>query len=186
TYTGPNEQAKTPAAACAPDATHPAATMSNLVQSGGSFELICTYPASGDQWLVTRTSGDQELGAVQINTPGQSLPAVAKNAVNLNGLETGGPGNADLVSSGWGRAGADVTNVTLITQAGEKIPAKVQNGFWTAVWQSGSNPMETRYATLTWTTAGGASYTAAGDKVSGTNGLKVPSGTSSTAPAPAR
>ncbi|MGH3294477.1 MAG: hypothetical protein ACRDP7_22010, partial [Trebonia sp.] len=42
TYTGPNEQAKTPAAACAPDATHPAATMSNLVQSGGSFELICT------------------------------------------------------------------------------------------------------------------------------------------------
>jgi hypothetical protein len=40
--------------------------------------------------------------------------------------------------------------------------------------------MDTRYATLTWKTAGGTTYTIAGDKVSGTNGLKVPPGTATT------
>lgn len=120
------------------------------------------------------------VGAGPINTPGKPLPAIAKNAVTLEDLGTGGPNNAHLVSSGYGRAGTDVTSVTLIMRPGEKIPAKVQNGFWTAVWQSGNNLMDTRHATLTWTTADGTTYTAASDKVSGSNGLKVPSGTAST------
>jgi hypothetical protein len=36
------------------------------------------------------------------------------------------------------------------------------------------------------TSSNGTTYTVSGDKVSGTNGLKVPSGTASTAPAPAK
>jgi hypothetical protein len=48
--------------------------------------------------------------------------------VNLADLadSAAGASTADFSNYGWGRAGADVTGVTLITQAGEKIPARVQ------------------------------------------------------------
>lgn len=186
-WTGPNIRATTPGEACEPDATHPAATISNLVQSGGSFELICTYPESGAQWSVAHGSGDKGVSAEQINPSGKALPAIAKNAVNLADMaeSASAVSTSDYTSYGWGRVGADVTRVTLITLAGEKIPARVQNGFWTALFPSKSEN-DALHLTLTWATSNGITYTAVGDKVSGTNGLKVPSGAASTAPTPAR
>ena len=172
-YTGPDIRAMTPAEACEPDATHPAATISNLVRSGASFELICTYPASGAQWSVAHASGDKGVSAEQINASGKPLPAIARNAVDLADLTewASSASASDHTNYGWGRVGADVTSVTLITHAGEKVPAKVQNGFWTALWPSKS-ANDAQHMTLTWKTADGTTYTAAGDKVSGNNGLR--------------
>ena len=180
-YTRPNQEATTIAKACAPNT---AATISNVVQVGRSFELACTYPGSGDQWVVTYNSAQPANSLIQddaapVNQSNGPLPVIARNAVNLEDLMTGGPTTASFLSSGYGRVGADVTSVTLVTQAGENIPAKVQNGVWTALWPSKSEN-DTRSLTLTWTTADGTTYTAAGDKVSGSNGLKVPAGTAST------
>ena len=42
--------------------------------------------------------------------------------------------------------------------------------------------MDSSYVKLTWKTADGTTYTASGGKISGTNGLQVPSGTASTGP----
>jgi hypothetical protein len=174
-YTRPNQKATTIAKACAPNT---AATISNIVQVGSSFELACTYPGSGDQWVVTYNSAQPANSPVQddaspVNESNGPLPVIAKNAVNLEGLMTGGPTTVSFLSSGFGRVGTDVTSVTLVTRAGGKIPAKVQNGIWTALWPSKSEN-DTLHMTLTWTTSNGTSYTASGDKVSGNNGLKVP------------
>jgi len=160
-WTGPSTKATTPAEACKPDATHPAATISNLVQSGGSFELICTYGASGAQWWVAHASGGEGVTAEQINASGKPFPAIGKSAVNLGDLaaSAAGASTSEFGNYGWGRAGADVTSVTLITQTGEKITARVHGGFWAAVWQSANKPSDTVHPTLTWTTADGTSHT---------------------------
>ena len=51
------------------------------------------------------------------------------------------------------------------------------------LWPSKSEN-DTRSLTLTWTTADGTSYAAPDNKVSGSNGLKVPAGTASTGATP--
>jgi hypothetical protein len=176
--TTPAEQV---AAACPPAPKGgPAAKISNLDQRGSIFILICTYPASGDQWWVTQNS-TYGGGGGWLNPSGQPLPVIAKNAVDMESLSTSTPGSAHAVSFAYGRIGADVASVTLTTSAGEKFTAKAQNGWWTLFWiPRDKSTGDATHVTLTWTTTDGTTYTAAGDKVSGTNGLKVPAGTAST------
>jgi hypothetical protein len=188
-YTRPNQQATTIVKACGPNT---AATISNVVQVGRSFELACTYPESGDQWVVVYNSAvpanaglqDDAFPVSELGSNGLPLlpPAIAKNAVNWEGGLAGGPtSTTNLLGSDFGRVGADVTSVTLVTQAGKKIPAKVQNGLWTALWPIKSENEGLGW-TLTWTTTNGTSYTALCNKVSNNNGLKVPAGTVTTGP----
>ncbi len=89
--------------------------------------------------------------------------------MNLEDLMTGGPTTASSLNSGFGRAGADVTSVTLVTQAGEKIPAKVQHGIWTALWPIKSQN-DTTHMTLTWTISNGTTYTVPWEKSPTTTG----------------
>jgi len=72
-----------------------------------------------------------------------------------------------------------------------RVTATVQDGLWTLWWPAGSftNSGDQQIlaktidkATITWTTADGTTYTPSGDKISGTSGLQVPSGTASTGP----
>jgi hypothetical protein len=183
----PNQEATTIAKACLPNTT---ATISNVVQVGRSFELACTYPGSGDQWVVTYNSAQPANALIQDNAypvnPGGPngrlpLPAIAKNAVNVLGGEVGGPTTSSYLGAQFGRVGADVTSVTLVTDAGQKITAKVQNGLWTALWPS--KPSKSNYdfiKTATWTTSNGTTYTVSGNKF--TNGLKVPASAVVTGP----
>jgi hypothetical protein len=92
-----------------------------------------------------------------VSTPQQPLSAIGPTAVNaLNSFFGIGPGTfGDAV----GQAGSDVTGVSFKTM-GKTITATVQDGFWSLWWPpSPSNgPFD---GTVTWTTADGASHTAA-------------------------
>jgi hypothetical protein len=130
--------------------------ISDVDQRGSVITLMATDPASGTTLWCLSASGQARYTTV-VNSPQWPLPAIGATAVNALGFSFGvGPGTT---SEAFGQAGSDVTGVSLKTAAGETITATVQDGFWSLWWPpSPSNgPFD---ATVTWTTADGASHTA--------------------------
>ncbi|HEX6450122.1 MAG TPA: hypothetical protein VF060_11745 [Trebonia sp.] len=132
--------------------------ISDVDQRGSVITLMAADPASGTKIWCMSASGHNVTGEV-VNAPRFPLPAIGATAVNALGSGFGiGPGT---ISEALGEAGSDVTGLSLKTSTGETITATVQDGFW-SLWFP---PYPSSYngsfdATVTWTTADGASHTA--------------------------
>jgi hypothetical protein len=130
--------------------------ISDVDQRGSVITLMATDPASDTTLWCMVASGLAVTTAV-VNESSMPLPAIGATAVNTLSFGFGvGPGT---ISETFGEAGSDVTGVSLKPAAGKTITATVQDGFWSLWWPpSPSNgPFD---ATVTWTTADGASHTA--------------------------
>jgi hypothetical protein len=137
--------------------------ISDVDQRGSVITLMATDPASGTKIWCMSASG-RNVYAEVVNSSYLPLPAIGATSVNALGFGFGiGPGT---ISEAIGEAGSDVTGLSVKTSAGETITATVQDGFWSLWWPpSRSNgPFD---ATVTWTTADGASHTADIDSIEG-------------------
>jgi hypothetical protein len=132
------------------------AFISDVDQRGSVITLMVTDPASDSRVWCMSASG-HPVTAFLVNSPQWRLPAIGATAVNAMDFGFGiGPGT---ISEAFGEAGRDVTGVSVKPIGGETITATVQDGFWSAWWppSSSGGPFD---ATVTWTTADGASHTA--------------------------
>jgi hypothetical protein len=130
--------------------------ISDVDQRGSVITLMITDPASNTTIWCLSASGQARFTTV-VNSSQRPLPAIGATGVNALGFGFGvGPGTT---SEAFGQAGSDVTGVSLKTAAGETITATVQDGFWSLWWppSPANGPFD---ATVTWTTADGASHTA--------------------------
>jgi hypothetical protein len=132
------------------------ASISDVDQRGSVITLMVTDPASHSKVWCMSASG-HPVTAFLVDSPQWRLPAIGATAVNTMNWGFGiGPGT---ISDAFGEAGSDVTGVSVKPIGRGTITATVQDGFWSAWWPpSGSaGPFD---ATVTWTTADGASHTA--------------------------
>ena len=130
--------------------------ISDVDQRGSVITLMATDPASGTTVWCMSAAG-HNVSATVVNSPGWPLPTVGATAVNALDYGFGvGPGT---ISQAFGQAGSDVTGLSFKPLAGGTITATVQDGFW-SVWWPPSRSYSDFGATVTWTTADGASHTA--------------------------
>jgi hypothetical protein len=132
------------------------ASISDVDQRGSVITLMVTDPASHSKVWCMSASG-HPVTAFLVDAPQWRLPAIGATAVNAMNFGFGiGPGT---ISEAFGEAGSDVTGVSVKPIGRETITATVQDGFWSAWWPASSSagPFD---ATVTWTTADGASHTA--------------------------
>ena len=130
--------------------------ISDVDQRGSVITLMATDPASDTTVWCISASGRAVLAEV-VNASYLPLPAIGTTAVNALGSGFGiGSGT---ISEAIGQAGSDVTGVSFKPAGGKTITATVQDGFW-SVWWPPSHSNGPFDATVTWTTADGASHTA--------------------------
>jgi hypothetical protein len=131
-----------------------ATDISDVDQRGSVITLMATDPASRTTvWCMTASG--HALYSQIANSPG----AISATAVNAQTYGWNGSGS-DEISFAYGQAGSDVTGVSLTTPAGETITATVQNGFWSLWWPPKDTATGDLGAAVTWTTTGGATYSA--------------------------
>jgi hypothetical protein len=132
------------------------AFISDVDQRGSVITLMVTDAAFDSRVWCMSASG-RPVRAFLVDSPRWRLPAIGATAVNA--MASGFGIGLGTISEAFGEAGSDVTGVSVKTIAGETITATVQDGFWSAWWppSSSAGPFD---ATVTWTTADGASHTA--------------------------
>jgi hypothetical protein len=130
-------------------------SVSDVDQRGSVITLMATDQASGTTaWCMSAAGRD--VYAQVVNSPQRPLPSIGATAVNVLGYGFGvGPGTT---SEAFGQVGSDVTGLSVKTSAGETITATVQDGLW-SLWWPPSRSYGDLGATVTWTTADGASHT---------------------------
>jgi hypothetical protein len=135
-----------------------AADISDVDQRGSVITLAATDPVSRTTvWCLTASA--HPVYTQLVSSPQWPLAAIGATGVNVRGYGWSGSGS-DEVSFAYGQAGADVTGLSLKTPAGETITATVQNGLWSLWWPPSDPSTGDLGATATWTTAGGATYSA--------------------------
>jgi hypothetical protein len=136
-----------------------ATDISDVDQRGSVITLMATDPASRTTvWCMT-ASGHPVYTQIANSPQWHPMAAIGASAVNAQSYGWDGSGR-DEISFAYGQAGADVTGLSLETPAGETITATVQNGVWSLWWPPRDSSTGDLNATATWTTAGGATYSA--------------------------
>jgi hypothetical protein len=130
--------------------------ISDVDQRGSVITLMATDPAS-DTTVWCMSAAGRNVTAYVVQAPYLALPAIGATAVNDLGYGFAvGPGTTSFA---FGQAGSDVTGLSFKTLAGETITATVQDGFWSLWWPPSRSDGDVG-ATVTWTSADGASHTA--------------------------
>lgn len=104
-----------------------------------TYVLLTGEGATGECLVTTQASGATDVvggDAVLTSAPAAPGPRdVTTVHVGTASWSEGDTGDGALTSA-YGRAGADVASVSLVTTAGERVEATVQDGWW-AVWAPG-------------------------------------------------
>ncbi len=109
-------------------------------------------------WCMNASGND--LYEQVVNSPQWPAATIGATAVNTLGYGLGGEAGPGATNEVFGQAGRDVTGLSFTTLAGQTITATVQDGFW-SLWWPLRRSYDTVGGTVTWTTADGASHTAA-------------------------
>ncbi len=115
-------------------------------------ECFVTTPADGEQDVVT---SDAVLAADPAEPGPRDVTTLQAGTASWSEGDTGD----GALTSAYGRAGADVASVSLVTTAGERVEATVQDGWW-AVWAPGEASLRTT-AELTFSDGATAEVTVA-------------------------
>jgi len=136
-----------------------ATDISDVDQRGSVIALMATAAASRTTvWCMT-AAGLPAYSEIVSSPQRPPLVAIGPRAVNVQSYGWNGSGRGET-SFAFGQAGADVTGLSLKTASGETITATVQNGYWQLWWPPRDISTGDLGATATWTTTGGASYSA--------------------------
>ncbi|MGE9351046.1 hypothetical protein ACQP60_16390 [Isoptericola variabilis] len=106
-----------------------------LAGDGATGECLVTTRASGATDVV---GGDAVLASVADEPGARDVTTVGAGTASWSEGDTGD----GALTSAYGRVGADVASVSVVTTAGERVEATVQDGWW-AVWAPGEASLRT-------------------------------------------
>lgn len=127
-----------------------------------TYVLLAGDGAAGECLVTTQASGATDVvGADAVLASVPDEPAAREVSTAEAGTASWSEGDTGdgALTSAYGRAGTDVASVSLVTTAGERVEATVQDGWW-AVWAPGEASLRTT-AELTFSDGATAEVTVA-------------------------